>query len=76
MGGSRPGEISARQAARRLGCHEKTLRAWCKSGRLETGRKDVVGHYWVSRSEIEALVKQADEDSRERVTRYREAKSG
>jgi predicted site-specific integrase-resolvase len=72
----RAGEISARRAARMLGIHVRTVRAWCRAGRLETARIDMTGHYWVLRQEIEALMRAAEAAAFERVRAYRAKRSG
>ena len=54
----RRGEISARRAAAILECDARTVRRWVKlvverrPAPIATGRIDVVGRYWVLRSEI------------------------
>jgi len=66
MSGSRPGEVSVRWAAKRLGLHAKTIRRWCVERRLEYVRPELGGRrfdngeryikcYWLSRDEISKL---------------------
>lgn len=59
----RRGELSTREAARRLEVHERTVRRWASSalygersrfGRYDV-RKDLVGHYWVDERTVHAL---------------------
>lgn len=73
---AQPAELSARRAARLLGCHVQTVYNWCKAGRLETARIDVTGHYWIQRDEIEALMREADQAAKARVAAYRARKQG
>lgn len=49
----RPGEVSARGAAKVLKVHERTVRRWCKSGRLATARHDgLTNRYFVAETEV------------------------
>lgn len=63
--GGRPGEVSPRWAARRLGLCVHTIRRWCVEERLRyiraelgaplaTGERHVI-RYWLSRDEINGL---------------------
>ena len=60
----RPGEVSAREVAERLGINARTVHAWAKDAisgghreRLthDEVRKDVMGRYWIDESAVEAL---------------------
>jgi predicted site-specific integrase-resolvase len=52
----KPGEISARRAARVLEVHERTVRRWCRDHRLETGRRDgLTNRYYVQEEEVRRL---------------------
>jgi hypothetical protein len=60
---ARKDEISASEAARLLEIHERTVRRWVRGlllegkSRLRYGRIDVVGRYWVRKSDIWEIVK-------------------
>lgn len=59
-------EYSMREAARRLGVHQVTVREWVKDAltdgesRLAKGavRKDLVGRYYVKKAEVARLLEQ------------------
>jgi hypothetical protein len=61
-----PGEVSVGWAARRLGVHPKTIRAWCQqrfanaSGPFVTGsvRRDASRCYWIARAAVEAVAQE------------------
>ena len=67
MGGSRPGEITPRRAARMLNHKDpQTIWRWCREGRLAYVRPEYgcrlrdgtrqVKRYWLSLDEIRAMV--------------------
>lgn len=66
----RRGELSTREAARRLEVHHRTVRRWAASAlygepsRLAPldVRRDVVGRYWVSESSVSELAKKCTDD--------------
>lgn len=50
---AREGEITARQAAKVLGVHARTVRRWCREGRFEHSRVTPSGRFYLSREEVE-----------------------
>ena len=75
---ARDGEVSARRAARLLEVHERTVRAWCRAGRFRknTTRVDAAGRYWILRSEVEAVMREAARISKEHAEAYERRRSG
>jgi len=65
--GGRPGEVSARWVAARMGRHVKTVRRWCKEQaivcrpeygmRLPDGSRHVI-RYWISTADAKKLMAQ------------------
>ena len=57
----KPGEVSTGRAASRLGVDIQTVRRWCRAAngggrsRIRYARKDVGGHWWLSRDEVEDI---------------------
>jgi transposase len=58
----RKGELTIREVAKRLECHEDTVRAWCRSAvdggwtRLRAVRRDVAGRYWIGEADVASLL--------------------
>jgi hypothetical protein len=60
----RPGEISIAEAARRIECHEDTVRNWTLEAFSGNGasklagavRKDATNHYWIAEKRVGELL--------------------
>jgi excisionase family DNA binding protein len=52
MMAARPGEVSPRWAAKKLGVSIQTVWRWCRDGELER-RRDASRKYWLKRDEVE-----------------------
>ena len=47
-------DLTARQAAERIGVHRETLKNWVRDGKLNA-RKNVSGYWMFSRDDIDAI---------------------
>lgn len=65
---AREGEISISTAATVLECHVDTVTRWAKRAmagertRLGYVRRDVTGHYWLSRDEVHQLCERLNKE--------------
>ncbi len=62
------GELSTKEAARRLGASQSTVRDWARDTlagegrRFEVARRDPFGRYWVPAAEVDRVARSMDPD--------------